>query len=228
MNKKAFVTLLTLLIVLLCFLSDEKMVDAKRKTVKYHKIYIACQETYNIYQISKDTTKDGETLFSAIKGKKVKWSCSNKNVVIKKKVFRTKRAGKYRLIAKSKTHKYVLPIVVAPKQTTLDSSQFSKTGHIVIWNSNKGGEQVLVTNPDDVKLLCEKISQTEYVFNYRSSQHKPKGWSYKLVLYTMDNQEISTISPSTIYKGQVCYYNPNSNELKNYIKELFNKYYVVN
>lgn len=224
MKKFILNAMMILLGVSFCtFLSGEEISAQRLKTKKYRRVYVICDTTYKIDKVVKDVPG----LAESIGKKKIKWYSSNKNLVVKKKKFQVRKAGKYRLIGKTKKYKYVLPIWATDKKRfTLEDIDVSKVSYAVIPDRTGQGNDVMITDYNEVGKLCAMIPSVVYKFNYSMSQKIKHGSGPYIILYAADNREIATIVPERIRPedGWWCYVN-SSNDLLNYIIELYSKYY---
>lgn len=208
-------------------LVDGVPVEAKKKklkTEKYDMVYFVCGKTYKISKIAKTTknTESGRTLAKAIKGKKIKWSASSKEVVVKKKSFRIKSPGYYRLTAKTKKHKYVLPVLAVDEKRERDYSQVAYA-ELVYGNT---GESVQISNKNEVGMLCAKIKEAQYTFDYETTVKRLVGWTFWIKFYSADGKLIDDLTTGYTSDGGISYKCKNPDVLSNYVKLLYSTYYT--
>lgn len=212
-----------LLVALLVTAFSVQKADARKiKTEKYQTVYVACGETYKITRIAKEKkgSDSGLTLAEDIKGKKITWSSSSKNLVVKNKTIRVKKPGNYRLIGKTKKKKFVLPVSATNKNRNKDYSQVS---YVIIASGNTGG-RVKVENIEEVRAICDKINQSKYTFDYKGSQSRYIGWTYSVNLYSADNVLIDSVTTGADYDDNFYFVCKYPDILRVYVEQLYNKY----
>ncbi len=217
-----FVSGVLLVALLVMVIAVPKAEARKIRTEKYEMVYVACGETYKISRLAKGKSgaDPGMALAKKIKGKKVTWSSSSKNLVIKNKTIRAKKPGNYRLVGKTKKKKFVLPVSAANKNRSRDYSQVS---YAIIVSGNTGG-RVKVESEAEVRAICQKIDQSKYTFNYEGSGLQPAGWVYSIQLYSADNVLIDGLNTGATYDDFFCFVCKYPDILQNYVEQLYNKY----
>lgn len=234
MKKKKIISMLLLLGILLSEVPYAPVSAAKKKKTEFYRLnYYAIQSKKQYTMRDVINIKRKSDSYDKAKRKKftdsrIKWTPSSKQIRIKKNRFTVKKSGIYELTGKLKGKKkdseFTIVLRVYDKLPGEIPDDVSK---ITI---NRFGNSITIIDLQEINLLRQRFSLARYRLDLNLSNRMYCGWEFSIKAYSseeevvygfmiMDSSVIST-SPGGSYRST------GNNTTKEYVEELYNKYYV--
>ncbi len=177
----------------MCIVVSGEASAKKKEPWRLGKRYIAKGAVYQITALDQHGKTDIKDM---IKGKKVKWTASSKNLVIKKNTIRAKKKGLYNLIGKTKKEKFILALYAVDRVWKKDFSAAT------VMCVQKGGvkDAAFIEDKAVIRKFGEMVNNAKPQFDYATSNHRLTGWTYRVTCYTASGRVLTNF---TIYQGAV-------------------------
>ncbi len=234
MKNKKIIIMLLLLGILLSEVPYVPILAAKKKKTEIYRLnYYAIQskkqytirDVINIKRKPDSTDKAEKKKFT---NSRIKWRSSSKQIKIKKDRFTVKKSGTYELTGKLKGKKkdseFTIVLRVYDKLPGEIPDDVSK---ITI---SRFGNSIAITDLQEISLLRQKFSLARYRLDINLSNRMYCGGEFSIKAYSSSEEVVYSfiiMDPSLISTSPGgSYRSAGNNTTKEYVEELFNKYYV--
>ena len=233
MKKKKIVSMLLLLGVLLSEVPNVQISAAKKKKTEIYRLdYYAIQskKQYTIRDVINIKRKPDS--YDKAKKKKftdsrIKWRSSSKQIKIKKGRFTVKKSGTYELTGKlkgkEKDSKFSTVLHVYDKLPGKIPDDVSK---ITI---SRFGNSITIIDFQEISLLRQRFSLARYRLDLNLSNRMYCGGEFSIKAYSSEEEVVYSfiiMDSSLISTSGGSYHSTGNNTTKQYVEELYNKYYV--
>ncbi len=233
MKKKKIVSMLLLLGILLSGVPYAQISAAKKKKTEIYRLdYYAIQskKQYTIRDVINIKRKPDS--YDKAKKKKftdsrIKWTPSSKQIRIKKNRFTVKKSGIYELTGKlkgkKKDSKFSIVLHVYDKLPGEIPDDVSK---ITI---SRFGNSITIIDFQKISLLRQRFSLARYRLDLNLSNRMYCGGEFSIKAYSSEEEVVYSfiiMDSSLISTSGGSYHSTGNNTTKQYVEELYNKYYV--
>ncbi len=233
MNRKKIISMLILLGILLSEVPNVQISAAKKKKTEIYRLdYYAIQskKQYTIRDVINIKRKPDS--YDKAKKKKftdprIRWTPSSKQIRIKKNRFTVKKSGIYELTGKlkekKKDSKFTIVLRVYDKLPGEIPDDVSK---ITI---SRFGNPITIIDTQEISLLRQRFSLARYRLDLNLSNRMYCGGEFSIKAYSSGEEVVYSfiiMDSSLISTSGGSYRSTGNNTTKEYVEELYNKYYV--
>ncbi len=233
MKRKKILSMLLLLGIMLSEVPYAQISAAKNKKAEIYRLdYYAIQskKQYTIRDVINIKRKPDS--YDKAKKKKftdsrIKWRSSSKQIKIKKDRFTVKKSGMYELTGKlkgkKKDSKFTIVLRVYDKLPGEIPDGVSK---ITI---SRFGNSIAITDLQEISFLRQRFSLARYRLDLNLSNRMYCGGEFSIKAYSSEEEVVYgfiIMDSSLISTSGGSYRSSGNNTTKEYVEELYNKYYV--
>lgn len=233
MNRKKIISMLILLGILLSEVPNVQISAAKKKKTEIYRLdYYAIQskKQYTIRDVINIKRKPDS--YDKAKKKKftdprIRWTPSSKQIRIKKNRFTVKKSGIYELTGKlkekKKDSKFTIVLRVYDKLPGEIPDDISK---ITI---SRFGNAITIIDTQEISLLRQRFGLARYRLDLNLSNRMYCGGEFSIKAFSSEEEVVYSfiiMDSSLISTSGGSYRSTGNNTTKEYVEELYNKYYV--
>lgn len=232
MKKKKIVFMLLLLGILLSEFPFAQTSAAKKKKTEICRLddyAIQSNKQYTIRDVIKIKRKP-DSYDKAEKKKftdfRIKWKSGSKHIRIKKNRFTVKKPGKYELTGKLKEKKKDSEFTIVLR--VLDKLPGEIPDDVSKITISRFGNAITIILPQEISLLRQRFSLAAYRLDLNLSNRMYCGGEYSIKAYSSEEEVVFSfiiMDSSLISTSGGSYCSTGNNSTKQYVEELYNKYY---
>lgn len=235
MKRKRVISIFLLLGIIMSQVPYVQISAAKKKKVeRYYKSYVVqSKKNYKISDVINIKYKGKLDPYEKedkkkLTNPKIKWKSKSKQIKINKNKFIVKKPGTYELTGKLEEKKKVLKITIELR--VYDKEPAAIPEKISKFTIGRWGNTITVTDPQEINLFRQKYDSAQYRLDINVSNRMLSDWEYWIKIYSGDGKLVCnfTIFDSriiSVFRGGE-YRSTKNNTTKQYVEELYNKYYV--